>query len=432
MMATEDQRLERDSISALDLLWPSVIEELGLQTAMLMSSNYYDYARRVYARGNHIYKITLPEYEVTSRLRNQSLKGEYDILKKLSGLAGVPAAFDWKCSDRYELLVMEKVEGDRIDSLGFLSFLSVIIKLCAIVVRLSLRGVSHNDLRLDNVLATNNAGISLIDYDQATQVSFLAGVSRSFFGFSIGTDIVHGNLMTIVKQYLKAKLPRKLLAWLKKLPLARADNKLPILREDASSNANIFLQAWRIAQLSDASAPTLTLAYYSFNFEGYHFPGERSWEKRWEVLRSITNFNNRRVLELGCNMSLLSCFLVREEKAAAVMGVDIDENILEAAKLVSSALRVDTEYRQVDFDSAANWEDGLNGFNPDVVFALNVLNWVQDKSRFLDFLGRFEEVIFEGHDSFEIEKERFATRGFSKILLVCMTERNRPVLHCQK
>ena len=76
-MATEDQRLERDSISALDLLWPSVIEELGLQTAMLMSSNYYDYARRVYARGNHIYKITLPEYEVTSRLRNQSLKGEY-------------------------------------------------------------------------------------------------------------------------------------------------------------------------------------------------------------------------------------------------------------------------------------------------------------------------------------------------------------------
>lgn len=409
-----------------------VVEELGLQSAVLISSNYYDYARRVYAQGNQVYKITLLDYEVTSRLRNQSLKGEYDILKKLSGLAGVPAAIDWQHSDKYELLVIEKIEGQTIGFLGFLSFLSALSKLSVTVFRLCLRGVSHNDLRLDNVFATNQAGVSLIDYDQATCVSFLSGVSRSFFGFNYGADIVHGNIMTLVKQYLVAKLPHKLRAWLKKLPFVEANNKLPVLDEDASLNANLLLEAWRIAQLSDASSPKQTLAYYSFAFEGFHFPGERPWGKRWQALQSITNFKNRRILELGCNMSLLSCFLIREEKAAAVMGVDIDASILEAAKLVSSAFNVAPEYKQIDFDSPENWEDLLSGFNPDVVFALNVLNWVQCKSRFMDFLGRFEEVIFEGHDSFDIEKERFVQCGFSNVSLVCMTERNRPILHCQK
>jgi hypothetical protein len=33
------------------------------------------------------------------------------------------------------------------------------------------------------------------------------------------------------------------------------------------------------------------------------------------------------------------------------------------------------------------------------VFALNLLNWVEDKTRLLAVLGRFEELIFEGHDS---------------------------------
>lgn len=432
MIAAERSNLERDLISALDLLWPTVLEELDLKSAVLVSRNYYDYARRVYSKGNYIYKIVLPNHEVTSRLRNQSLKGEYDILKKLSGLNGVPTVIDWRRADKYELLITEKAGGDTIQSLDFLRFLSVISKLSITVFRVCLRGVSHNDLHLDNVLATNNGRVSLIDYDQATYESFLLSVLRSFFGFNFGTDIVHGNITTILKQYLGPKLPYKLTAWLKKMRRTGVDNTLPILDEHASTNANLILDAWRIAQLSDASSPSVTLAYYSFAFEGSYFPGERPWEKRWQELRSVTRFNNRRVLELGCNMSLLSCFLLREEKASAVLAVDIDPDILEAAKLVSSALRVAPQYKQIDFDSSENWEDLLSDFKPDVVFALNVLNWVQGKNRFLEFLGRFEEVIFEGHDSFEIEKQRFALRGFSNVSLVCMTERNRPVLHCLK
>jgi hypothetical protein len=131
-------------------------------------------------------------------------------------------------------------------------------------------------------------------------------------------------------------------------------------------------------------------------------------------------------------MSLLSCFLLKEGKATAAMGVDVDPSILEAAKLVSSALGVDPVYRQQDFDSPSGWENELKEFKPDLVFALNVLNWVQDKERFLNFLGCFDEIIFEGHDDFETERNNFKARGFRNIKLISITERKRPVIHCRR
>jgi hypothetical protein len=66
------------------------------------------------------------------------------------------------------------------------------------------------------------------------------------------------------------------------------------------------------------------------------------------------------------------------------------------------------------------------------VFALSVLNWVQDKQRLLDFLGRFEEVIFEGHDSFDVESRQLGSVGFKQIDIVGVSERGRKIIHCRK
>jgi hypothetical protein len=57
---------------------------------------------------------------------------------------------------------------------------------------------------------------------------------------------------------------------------------------------------------------------------------------------------------------------------------------------------------------------------------------VQDKARFLAFLGRFDEVIFEGHDSSRIERARLREAGFPEIELVDTSERGRPILRARK
>jgi hypothetical protein len=99
---------------------------------------------------------------------------------------------------------------------------------------------------------------------------------------------------------------------------------------------------------------------------------------------------------------------------------------------VASALGVCPDFRIQDFDAPEMWEDELEGFKPDIVFALNVLQWVRDKGRLMAFLGRFHEIIFEGHDSVEMEMRRFRDIGFSDIRLVTITERKRPLMYCRK
>jgi hypothetical protein len=114
------------------------------------------------------------------------------------------------------------------------------------------------------------------------------------------------------------------------------------------------------------------------------------------------------------------------------MGIDIDAEILRSAKLVVTAFGVEVDFMRVDFDDERQWESGLAKFAPDIVFALNVLNWVKDKDRLLAFLGRFNEVVVEGHDSCDIETRRLREVGFQKVRLVTISERGRPLLHATK
>jgi predicted nicotinamide N-methyase len=174
------------------------------------------------------------------------------------------------------------------------------------------------------------------------------------------------------------------------------------------------------------------IAYYELEFDGLRFPGERPWAMRWRVLRHATRYTGRRVLELGCNMALLSTFALKEAGAAAALAVDRDPAILAAAAKVALAIGVQPTFRQIDLDRDDDWEDQLEAFAPDVVVALSVLHWVQDKARLLAFLGRFDEVLFEGHDSSRIERGRLRQAGFTEIDLVDTSERGRPILLARK
>jgi hypothetical protein len=272
----------------------------------------------------------------------------------------------------------------------------------------------------------------LIDFDQATISTVPKALARSFLGLKFGDTGISNGMIQFFKNQLKAVLPIQVSNIIRRTLRKPLENQLPVVTDSTAHAAKQLLRAWEIAQTSDASAPGTVLAYYSLVHGEYRFPGERPWERRWETLNLIANYTGKRVLELGCNMSLLSCYLLLKGGAESALAVDVDAEILESAKLVSSALNVSPKYMQVDFDSEYDWEADLGEFSPDIVFALNVLNWVKDKPRLLNFLGRFDEVIFEGHESFEVERERFEKTGFANVELISLTERNRPLMHCVK
>ncbi|MGH9904066.1 MAG: hypothetical protein ACRD8U_00620 [Pyrinomonadaceae bacterium] len=253
---------------------------------------------------------------------------------------------------------------------------------------------------------------------------------------TFGMKKPYGAFPTVAKQLVLDNSPEPVLERLSRvksrLKYSLGTNRNPRLPQTAPHKPHRLLEAWTIARKSDASSPGVPVCYYEIVEDGYRFPGERPWADHWAMLRKITSYRDKRVLELGCNLSLFSSFLLKEEGVKDAMCVDADSRILAAAQLVSDAYEVAPLYKRVNFDSARNWERELIAFEPDIVTALSVLNWVQDKERFMRFLSNFNQVIFEGHDPFEIEKARFRKCGFSEIKEVATSERARPLILCNR
>ncbi len=191
----------------------------------------------------------------------------------------------------------------------------------------------------------------------------------------------------------------------------------------ASPELELAHRAWQIAGGSEADQR----CYYSLEFENFHLPGERPWHLRWALLRQAAAWPGSRVLELGCNLGLLATFAV-QAGAADALGVDVGAPLLQANRLLQQAHGVSYGVLQLDFDDPRPWEEELSAFRPTLVTALSLLEWVADKERFLRFLGRFDTVLFEGHDSEVMERQRLERVGFTDIRLLGRSEHNRPVL----
>jgi len=188
-------------------------------------------------------------------------------------------------------------------------------------------------------------------------------------------------------------------------------------------------EAWSIASRSEASAPGVDIGYYSIDIGGINFPGERPWILRWDRIQKEVDFKGKRLLELGCNMGLLSIH-AKLWGAAYCLGVDVDKEILRAAELASRAFGTDVVHRQLDLDDSSQWEEELKGF--DIVSALSVLHWIKNKDRVWSFLAKHREVLYEGHESEQEAESNLIRAGFTRIARLGTTERNRQIFHASR
>jgi len=205
---------------------------------------------------------------------------------------------------------------------------------------------------------------------------------------------------------------------------------------DNNSRLNLVTEAWDIAARSNASYPGKYVAYYSLDVDGEHFSGERLWEDRWgyigKALRDACggDLKGKRIVELGCNLGLLSVWAARE--GAICHGYEYEADILEGSKLVASAFGVSErcKWDQVDFDKKENTDGIVDEF--DICTCLSVMNWVRDKDNLIDLLSRQKVVLYEGHEEDEIETGRLRKAGFSGIERVAVSERGRSVFIARK
>ncbi len=407
-----------------------------LDEILLVSESRFESSRRTYFYKDKIIKSRKWNGHTEPIDRQNNFKEEFEILRLCEGIKGVPQGLHYCNNGGYELLLMNFVEGIQLSNikLNFKILINVVNQLYKILINLSEKGICHNDMVPGNILIKPDMSVSLIDFDQAILTTPFKAFAGNFLGIKIGDSKVNYSFSTVIKQYIKSKFPN-LIVKTKKLLGTGYDKEfmeLPEIKSDSPPELSDLVNAWKIAQESNASAPGVIIAYYALDYKGYYFPGERSWSDRWEVLQNISDYSGKTIVELGCNMGLLSTFLLKDKNAKKCVGVDLDKKILKSAELISNVFKVKPEYMQMDFDSNQDWENKLLAHKPDIVFALNVLNWVKDKERFLSFLSKVPEVIFEGHDLPEIEKKRFSNLGFIDIKEIGFSERKRIILRCRK
>jgi len=370
-----------------------------VENIKFISESEADTSRKTFLLNDIIIKSRKLDENKSEHLRHNNLKEEYEILKLCDAVKSIPGALHYNKTELYELLFLSYLPGVQLRNLqlSFIQTLNVTLRVFKILVRLSIKGICHNDVTPQNVLLTDKNSSSLVDFDQAVKTTVVKAFAGNIFGFKSGESKVSYGLNTILKDYLRKHFPNFLYS-LKRL-LGRKHkfekHELPAIKAAADPKLKKLLDAWRLAQKSNASAPALPLAYYAIDFEEYHFPGERPWNERWNRLKNVSDYSGKIIIELGCNMGLLSTFLLSEKNASKCIGVDHDSKILQSAKLISEVYNVRPEFFQVNFDSKDNWEEKLLAYNADIIFALNVLNWINDKQRFLNFLSNFPEVIFE-------------------------------------
>jgi 2-polyprenyl-3-methyl-5-hydroxy-6-metoxy-1,4-benzoquinol methylase len=346
------------------------------------------------------------------------------LLKKCIKLKEIPNPLQYRDFKNFKILIIEKKPGTQLSLKTFVSNPLIFVKLLYLIFLLAKIRIVHNDLLPKNILINKNYDLFLIDFDQATEQSFIFSILKSVISFRKNNHTILG----LFKAMIKKELSNEFLIKCRKRFNPNYYN-LKNINYYKTTKSKKLNKAWTIAKQSNASAPGVSLAYYSFEFEGYLFPGERSWKERWVTLKNITSLENKKILELGCNMSLLSCHIKREIKNTKVTSIDHDKNIIRSAKIIADVLEVKPKFHVLDLDKG-NWENRF--LNYDLVFCLNVLNWVKNKKKLLKFLGKFNELIFEGHDDYIIEKKRLKAIGFKNIKLISVTERNRPLIYCIK
>lgn len=205
-----------------------------------------------------------------------------------------------------------------------------------------------------------------------------------------------------------------------------------------TDNLYLIEKAWSVNS-AGPGVPKDNQSYYNMTVNDIFFQGLRPWELRWEMIKDATNYQGKRILELGCCMALVSTCLKKYCKVSKATGVDGTDAFLasqgspdriRAAQWVTQAFEVEVEFIQTDLNRDAY--ESIIGTEYDIVFCFSLLHWIHDKDRFMNYLAQFNEVIFEGHESAEFEIKRFQSYGFTNYTILGQADRGRTVIHFYK
>jgi len=153
--------------------------------------------------------------------------------------------------------------------------------------------------------------------------------------------------------------------------------------------------------------------YNGLKINGQYFDGERLWNTRWDILQNVMDYKDKNILELGCNITLVSTFLLKYKNIKSATCVDYDPSNLQikyAIKHVNNAFDIQTNFISADLNKV-DYQKSF-GLNYDIVFCLSIIKYVNNKKKFINYLSNFNTIIFEGFSNYLEDIKLFENDGF--------------------
>ncbi|NIN94271.1 MAG: methyltransferase domain-containing protein [Anaerolineae bacterium] len=381
--------------------WEDVERRLGEDTRLLGTCTLSSGSNRVYSTEDRVHKVQLVDRASPKAL---TLAEEYSVLRRLQGIEGVPQSTEYTEHPSFAVLSYDRIHGQPISeylaerNFDRSAWFRCISDLSSLLSRIHQRGVIHRDLRPDNILIGEDGRAALVDFDQAVAGAYDARQVDL-------TGEQHGDITPCIS-------------------VPQLVNMLDLDQEYQACTHQLS-RAWRRAARSDASSPGVDVAYYRWLFGHVELPGERDWCGRWDLvygaLRPI--LRGARVLDLGCNLGLMAthCMLYGAQR---VVAVDIYDDILDAARMVAEAAAVSVDFCKGDLNSPG-FVTSLLEQEFDIVLALSVTHWIEDRNQASHILQAAPTLLYEGHGPASMEADHLRQLDFAGVQLIGYSERLR-------
>ena len=133
---------------------------------------------------NVIFKILNKEYPTSYELK--SIKHEYEILKKLENIEGIPSPYELSKFNNYHTIIMDDTDGTSLkqlmqtNSFCVEDILSIAIDIAVIIGEIHAAHIIHKDINPGNIIFDHKSNrISIIDYGISTQLTIENPVLQS-------------------------------------------------------------------------------------------------------------------------------------------------------------------------------------------------------------------------------------------------------------
>ena len=204
---------------SFEAAWYRVCLALDIASASLMRASPFNRGHRGYFYAARVYKLSLSHWNAPADRRTQTPAGEFSVLERGRGIAGIVQPLDSVRQTDFVALVLQRAPGIPMSQAKRhgLRALVPLLRLAYILCRLSTRGISHNDLWPENVLFQQGGQVYVLDFDQATFEPPVTALLGNFIGTRTSMPHVKGAYVTSIREVLARKMLADLQRWMGRL-----------------------------------------------------------------------------------------------------------------------------------------------------------------------------------------------------------------------